>query len=70
MLFSYGRIPILYNGYPLNPPAESYLVLPYKHHYTDDNTEVITGFFIPSYAALDKPEVVDSRGVVDTEKAK
>lgn len=49
---------------------ESYLVLPYKHHYTDDNTEVITGFFIPSYAALDKPEVVDSRGIVDTEKAK
>ena len=49
---------------------ESYLVLPYKHHYTDDNTEVVTGFFIPSYAALDKPEVVDFRGVVDTEKAK
>ena len=49
---------------------ESYLVLPYKHKYTDDNTEVLTGFFIPSYTALDLQEVVDSRGVVDTIKAR
>lgn len=49
---------------------ETYLVLPYRHRCTDDNTEVITGFFIPSYAALDLPEIVDSRGVVDEVKAR
>ena len=49
---------------------ETFLVLPYKHTYTEDQSEVLTGFFIPSYAALDLPDLVDSRGVVNTKKAK
>lgn len=49
---------------------ESYLVLPYRHSCTDDGSQVFTGFFIPSYSALDLPDMVDYRGVVDIEKAK
>ena len=56
-------------------------VLPYKHNYTMDGADVYTGFFIPSYIALDIKEYedlngnlvtncVDNRGVCNIKKCK
>ena len=45
-------------------------ILPYRHNYTEDKAYVETGFFVPSFTALDLPEYVDSRGYCDPEKAR
>jgi len=37
-------------------------VLPFKHNYTMDGSTVYTGFFIPSYIALDILEYYDIKG--------
>lgn len=47
-----------------------YKVLPFKHNYTPDESWVYTGFFVPSYIALDVEEWVDSRGVCNIKKCK
>lgn len=47
-----------------------YDVLPYKHNFTQTGEETITGFFIPSYAILNKPGYIDHRGWCDPVKAK
>lgn len=49
---------------------DTFDVLRYRHRYTENGEEVITSFFIPCYKALDKPEMVDSRGVCNQQKAK
>lgn len=47
-----------------------YDVLKFKHSMNDTHECVYTGFFVPSYKALDVPELVDSRGVCFIEKCK
>lgn len=47
-----------------------YNVLPFKHHYTTDNEEVISCFFIPAYKTLNDPNVLDQRGWCNEEEAK
>lgn len=50
-----------------------YLILPYKHNYTQTKDYIFSGYFIPSYTMWfgtpTKPGF-DSRGVVDEERAK
>ena len=43
-------------------------VLPYRHHYTEGEEVVETGFFIPAYQQM--YEYLDSRGWCDPEKTK
>lgn len=46
----------------------AYKVLPYRHHYTEGNEVVETGFFIPAFQQV--YNVMDHRGYCDPEKAK
>lgn len=48
----------------------TYDVLPMKHSYSANNEEVLTAFFIPSFAAVYESGFIDHRGVCDKEKAK
>lgn len=50
-----------------NPDA--FNVLPYKHHYTQTNEEVLTGFFLPAFSIV-KGEYMDSRGYTNPEKGR
>lgn len=45
-------------------------ILPYKHNYTKDGEEVLTGFFIPAFTFVSLDGYIDKRGVTDSEKAK
>lgn len=47
-----------------------YDVLPYRHKYTPDNSLVLTGYFLPSFSVVLKPEFLDERGYTNEEKAK
>ena len=49
-----------------NPKEQN--VLPYRHHYTEGNEVVETGFFIPAFQQL--YEYLDSRGYCDPEVTK
>lgn len=49
---------------------EAYEVLPFRHHYTEDQGEILTGYFIPCYIASYKKEFIDQRGACIIEKAK
>ena len=46
----------------------SFSVLPYRHHHTIKGEVALTGYFIPSWVTV--MDTMDSRGVVDEEKAK
>lgn len=45
-------------------------VLPFRHNHTDTGEYVETGFFIPAYQVILKPEYLDKRGWTDPEKGK
>lgn len=49
---------------------QGFNVLPYKHNYTKNGEYVLTGFFVPAFTFVNKPGMVDSRGVTDTKKAR
>lgn len=49
---------------------QGFNVLPYKHNYTKNGEYVLTGFFVPSFTFVNRPGMVDSRGVTDTKKAR
>lgn len=49
---------------------EAYDVLPFRHHYTEDKGEILTGYFIPCYIASYNPDFIDNRGYCDQDKAK
>lgn len=48
----------------------TYDALPYRHHYTPDGTQAITGYFIPAYAINADSNFIDSRGWTDPDKCK
>ena len=43
----------------------TYDVLPFRHNHTYDGEDVITAFFIPSYALVNTKECMDHRGYTD-----
>ena len=45
-------------------------VLPYRHNYTQNGEQALTGYFLPSYSVILKPGFLDKRGYTDPEKAK
>ena len=49
---------------------EDFDVLPYRHNYTQNGEQALTGYFLPSYSVILKPGFLDSRGYTDPEKAK
>ena len=49
---------------------DTYDVLKFRHRMNDAHDLSYTGFFVPSYKALDREELVDSRGVCCIEKCK
>lgn len=49
----------LANAY-YNP--NTYDALPYRHNYTPDGTQAITGYFIPAYTISADEDFIDSRG--------
>lgn len=48
----------------------SYDVLPFRHNYTSTGDTVLTGFFIPAFNVVNRPECMDHRGYTDPEKGK
>lgn len=51
-----------------NPDA--YNILPYRHNHTEDGKDALTAFFLPAYAMVIDPELMDSRGYTDMVKAR
>ena len=49
---------------------EDFLVLPFKHNYTETGDWVYTGYFMPAYITMNKKEYVGSRGEYLIEKQK
>lgn len=49
---------------------QGFNILPYKHNYTKDGSYILTGFFVPAYTFVNRPGIVDERGVTDTKKAR
>lgn len=49
---------------------EDFDVLPYRHNYTQNNEQALTGYFLPSYSVILKPGFLDTRGYTNEEKAK
>ena len=49
---------------------QKYNILPYRHRYTADHSEVLTGYFLPAYSLVLAPGFLDSRGWCDPEKGK
>lgn len=49
---------------------EDYEVLPFRHNYTQNGEFALTGFFIPAFNVILRPEFLDSRGYTDPEKGK
>ena len=47
-----------------------FLVLPFKHNYTETGDWVLTGYFMPAYITMNKSEYVGSRGEYLLEKQK
>ena len=49
---------------------QGFNVLPYKHNYTKTGEYVLTGFFVPAFTFVNRPGIMDDRGVTDTKKAR
>lgn len=45
-------------------------VLPYKHKFTADGTEIVTSFFLPAFRTIKDMKLLDSRGWIDDEEGK
>ena len=45
-------------------------ILPFRHRFTADGSEVLTGYFLPAYSLLWEQGYMDSRGWCDPEKAR
>lgn len=58
-----GLIDMYYN-------PKTYDILPFKHSYTQDGEEILSGFFIPAFTALFVGDFIDNRGYCDEDRAK
>jgi hypothetical protein len=45
-------------------------ILPFRHSFTSDGSEVLTGYFLPAFSLLWEAGYMDSRGWCDPEKAR
>lgn len=49
---------------------DDYDVLPFKHNYTQNGETALTGFFLPAFNVILRPEFLDSRGYTNPEEGK
>lgn len=50
--------------------TDVYDILPYKHNHTPTGESVLTAYFIPAYAIVNRPDCTDARGWTDPVKGK
>ena len=49
---------------------QKYNILPFRHNFTPDGSEALTGYFLPSFSLVLAPGFLDERGWCDPVKAK
>lgn len=49
---------------------EGFNILPHRHNNSKSGEYVMTGYFIPAFTFVNRPGVIDNRGVTNIEKAK